>query len=97
LKVPPLPDTSLLYWEIFIEDELFCEEEETTCEADEPPPEPDEETLEEIRPFSYVRFKVPPLICCTERVLGSALKSICRLPPAPSLRISHCRRSPSSS
>jgi hypothetical protein len=47
------------------DDEPLCEEE-TTCEEDELLPlEPDE--VEEVsRPFSYVNFRVPPLIRCTE-------------------------------
>lgn len=43
---------STRYGEMFIEDELLCEEEETTCEEVELAPEPDEETEEEMLPLS---------------------------------------------
>src|SRR5919107_2443312 len=43
---------------------------DVTCEEGEPPPLPDledEVVTDEILPSSYVRFKVPPLMLCTER------------------------------
>jgi hypothetical protein len=58
------------------DDEPPCEEE-TTCEEDELlAPEPDE-VEEERRPFSYVNFRVPPLICCIELTLFPAVKATC--------------------
>src|SRR5215207_3224306 len=58
-----------------------CEEDELPCLL-EPA---DEETTEEILPFSQVSFKVPLLIRCTERTLPT-VRSICM---SPSELISH--------
>jgi hypothetical protein len=87
-----------IYGEIDTEDELLCEDEETTCCEEDAlfPPEPDEEEKEESRPFSYVRFRVPPLICCVDLALPE-VKVTFRSPSALSLRISQSRRLPSRS
>ena len=52
------------------------------------PPEPDE-VEEERRPFSYVNFRVPPLIRCTELTLFPAVKTTSR---SPSLMVGPAQR-----